>query len=781
MSETLPHFFERVTGNEILPYQARYASEPFTSTLLSVATGLGKTDTVLIPWLYSTANPSVLRPPLRLLFTLPRHNLTEQVADAARNRVDRAGLSGEVDVLELMGGSSDNKRTAAPDRPTIIVGTQDILISRALNRGYARRPFRWPLDFALLNNDCLWIFDEVQIMDDALATSTQLAAFREQFKTFGAVPCVWMSATVDSGWLNTVDFGPFLKRLRTVRLEADDLESKIVQQRVNASKIVSPAPPQCGIPEGCAEFCVAQHRPGETTLVIANTVNRARDIAQAIGRLGPLPLLLHSQFRQHERAQQFAALKQCPPEGRIIVSTQVIEAGIDISAHRLITDIAPWASLVQRFGRVNRYGELTASEIWYITDASSAKQKPSTAPYTPEDIDTARQILSGLSSASPSDLPKVESAPPWSNVLRRADLLDLFDTSPDLSGNEIDVSRFVRSGDDRHCYIAWREWEGDTPRPDMPRIEDRELCPVPIGELRDVIKRSDVFAWDFIDREWKAIAYDRCYPGMIGVVSAKSGGYSTELGWLPAHKGLVAPAGSAESDDPEEAFEGDADSRVTYTQPLRDHTDMVSAEMGGLLDSLSRLGLEPYSTVLESVAARHDWGKTHPVMQETLHNSPDPEAWRPLLAKQKSGKARARHSRPFFRHELASALAMLEVGEPDLAAYLAAAHHGRIRLTLRSMPGERYVGGTAVIRGIKDGDQLDAAELSQEISVPAVTLRLDAAQLGSGPDETPSWTERIIRLRDELGPFRLAFLEMLLRIADERASAEAARRSTCTN
>jgi len=34
----------------------------------------------------------------------------------------------------------------------------------------------------------------------------------------------------------------------------------------------------------------------------------------------------------------------------------------------------------------------------------------------------------------------------------------------------------------------------------------------------------------------------------------------------------------------------------------------------------------------------------------------------------------------------------------------------------------------------------------------------------------PSWTERVLALRDSVGPFRLAFLETLLRAADERAS-----------
>ena len=36
---------------------------------------------------------------------------------------------------------------------------------------------------------------------------------------------------------------------------------------------------------------------------------------------------------------------------------------------------------------------------------------------------------------------------------------------------------------------------------------------------------------------------------------------------------------------------------------------------------------------------------------------------------------------------------------------------------------------------------------------------------------TPSWAERMLVLRDEVGPMRLSFLEALLRVADWRASA----------
>ena len=75
-----------------------------------------------------------------------------------------------------MGGEEPDDWDRHPEADVILVGTQDLPLSRALNRGYAMSRYRWPLEFGLLNNDCLWVFDEVQLMGDALATSTQLQA-----------------------------------------------------------------------------------------------------------------------------------------------------------------------------------------------------------------------------------------------------------------------------------------------------------------------------------------------------------------------------------------------------------------------------------------------------------------------------------------------------------------------------------------------------------------------------------------------------------------------------
>jgi CRISPR-associated endonuclease/helicase Cas3 len=756
MQESYPEFFRNVTGNDPLPYQERYGRNPFSSTLLVVPTGLGKTDAVLLPWLYAQARNDLLVP-TRLIIVLPRQNLTVQTAKNARTRVSAAGLDGRVRVLELMADSDDTDETLRPDCTTVIVCTQDMYFSRALNRGYARRPSRWPIDFALYNQDCLVVLDEIQLMDDALATSRQLAAFRMEFKTYGDAPSIWMSATINIDWLRTVDSRDVPP---CIQLEDDDRGTPLVMKRIHAAKHLAPAPPECREPKGCAAFAFARHRKGTRTLIIANTVPRAREIYANVRAEFPGAILIHSRFRPRDRKRAANdLLGTLPAEGQIVVSTQVLEAGVDITSRLLVADIAPWGSLVQRFGRVNRYGDDEDAEIWWVDQPAYTKQKDPTAPYTADEIRRAVERISPLTSASPAGLPPEDGPEPWQHVLRRADLLDLFDTTSDLTGNQMDVSRFIRAGDDRDAYLAWRDWEGDgTPPDSLAELADEELCPVPFGELREFMKKHSVYTWNFATERWTQADKEKLYAGMRAVVRAGEGGYTEREGWSPESKAKVEPL--SPGTDETEGDSSDPKTYRYYRQTLRSHTQRVVEEMELLLGGQK---LDPaHSDALRTAAAKHDWGKAHPVFQATLRRN---DGSSDLLAKQ--CKTAGGHARKHFRHELASALAMLAIGDSGLAAYLAAAHHGRIRLGIRSMPGEAEENDVRTARGIHEHDALPACELAQGVSVPAVPLSLAVMDLGA---DGGSWTDRMLGLRDEIGPFRLAYLEMLLRAADEEAS-----------
>jgi len=79
-------------------------------------------------------------------------------------------------------------------------------------------------------------------------------------------------------------------------------------------------------------------------------------------------------------------------------------------------------------------------------------------------------------------------------------------------------------------------------------------------------------------------------------------------------------------------------------------------------------------------------------------------------------------------------------------------------------------------RGVWDGDALPCVDLGGSTTATPVTLSLEPMELGLGEQDPfrgqPPWAERCLTLRDTLGPFKLAFLETLLRAADGRASAK---------
>jgi CRISPR-associated endonuclease/helicase Cas3 len=793
-------WFEEIMGFAPYGYQERYATEKELPQLLSIPTGAGKTATILMGWLWRRlfADETVREnTPRRLIYCLPMRILVEQTIDIAKQLCHKIEEKGQnsVSVHTLMGGDLDRDIFLYPEKNSILIGTQDMLLSRALNRGYAASRYRWPMEFGVLNNDCQWVFDEVQLMDVGVATSTQLAGFRQKLGTFLPVPCTWMSATIDKDWLNTVDFSIDSLSEPLCLTDRDVNSNKSLSTRYNALKPLEKSTANMGQFELIADVILAAHQPSTRTLAIFNTVNRAREVYKQLqkNKTKAQLVLLHSRFRQQDREQKVKQLLEEPSEqGTIIISTQVVEAGVDVSAKTMFTELAPWASLVQRLGRCNRKGEWQdAKVVWF--DLDSKEKSKQFQPYSEEELLKSQDLLNDISDVSPASLTEVNAKLllEYTHVIRRRDLVDLFDTTADLTGNDIDISRYIRSGDEHDVHVFWREIPQKTahsdPLKEIGEPHRNELCPVPVYEFREFVKKpgkGHVWKWDHLGDQWVTANGDQdIYPGQVFLVRSAAGGYGSEVGWDKTHKDTVPEC--TVSVKKQEAYENDTPSIADW-KTIAQHTDDVVEELLTILKTLSLQ--DDISDALLLAARWHDRGKAHPIFQSAIMDGETQESeetipTRPLEWAGKRDIAKApnsptnfwkRYQRKHFRHELASGLAMLQQNHPDLAAYLVAAHHGKVRLSIRSMPEETKPDDSSRLfaRGIWDEDELPETPLGDTVLAPAVTLSLQCMQLGRAPDGSPSWAERMLRLRDdpELGPFRLAYLENLLRAADIRAS-----------
>jgi CRISPR-associated endonuclease/helicase Cas3 len=883
--QSFDEWFAGLSGHpEPRPWQVDLAGEAgFRSRLIRIPTGLGKTEGVLAAWAYHRLHRTDDKWPRRLVWCLPMRVLVEQTRDVAGFIAERINEVVDevhrVSVHVAMGGEDSDDWFLQPERPAIIIGTQDMLLSRSLNRGYASSRARWPVEFGLLNHDALWVMDEVQLMDVGLATSAQLQAFRDEDGQRSVRPCAtwWMSATLQPEWLKSVDtkvrFSEWIKQPCTV--PAEQRAGGLFD--VDKSLTLSDFGQAAADTKNFAAFIREQHSKleagehGRVTLVVCNTVDRACATYDAIKSLAKDQQveLVHSRFRPVERErwrEEFLSRAACSPDAdRIIVATQVVEAGVDISAGCLVTELAPWPSLVQRFGRCARYGG--SGQVFVIDRGREEKLAP---PYSAEQLESAWDAVQQLRDVGLKNLEEFEESLdadqrqrlyPYdtAHLLMRTEFDELFDTTPDLTGADLDISRFIRSGDERDLQVFWVELDKDQ-TPDEQRIAQRhELCSVPFLRARDwlcgtetkttrkpkLLARMRAWVWDWIDGGWTPAKRGDLLPGRIVCVAASCGGYRKDRGFDPESR---EPVNEIKPEPlPQPVREANDSDRQQESDPLSfsgwKSIAMHSHEVVEVLEEIAKaISLDkPLTKILLLAAQWHDIGKSHPAFQNMLRRERDGiEHFADILLAKSNGTSKKRpryfadadglDERVGFRHELASALALLAILETyqpqhpamlgewsewrakwdrlpacqesadendrqdacptmiqplldctadefDLLLYLIASHHGKVRGALYASPQDQdYIDRSndrrgLPIRGVREGDELPPIKLlDDQEPLPSLQLTLAPAAIGLSHRTGISWRERCLGLVSRLGPTQLAYLEAILRAADVRAS-----------
>jgi CRISPR-associated endonuclease/helicase Cas3 len=896
-------FFCDATGFEPYEWQVKVAIEGLPE-VLPVPTALGKTEGVALAWAWRHA--AGIEEPRHLVYCLPMRTLVVQTVERLKSYFDtlKRRRSLEVTVYQLMGGAIDEGWARWPDKPWVLVGTQDQLLSRALNRGYAMSRFEWPVHFGLLNNDCHWVIDEVQLMGPGLWTTAQLDWMRQRrFRCVKPCRTTWMSATVGPGFLATTDrMRDGLGVIPSIDLPLDSDPHPEMKWRRGVRRAAVQ-----WLPNGndLASDVRRRHRRGTLSLVVCNTVDTARTVFSAVPD-SPPKVLLTARFRRQDREEHERRLlefetkrraeerkresegrladrgKPIPnDDGLICVSTQVVEAGLDISAHQLWSELAPWPSVIQRLGRLNRDGRDNEAKawIWETPESDGDKKKRSrTGPYDHEDVERAKKLVDAL--VPLSDKPFAEAVgdleqyhaeevkkalqPKLTALPRALDVHGLFSTEHDLHGGFTDVSAFVRGTDpDADLTVFWRDWQGTAPPRghdlDGPSLEvQNEGCAVPFFSLRDALKAQRAVAWTWNDEldAWERVRPEHLRPGMVIMLHRDIGGYDARLGWTGERDDVLADVPRAGRG---RALHDDERTEAGYWASLDAHLADARSEAERLC---AALGLDdedqtfPYirSSIIEA-AALHDLGKAHLQWQQALPAAPalpsapwakcprvlavdvragDAENARAAVARYLAGAlalpddtrrpgreelVRLRWGvaeklkrqtiedlkriggvrwaghipfRPGMRHEAASALAMWrryrEGGAlyPALAVYLAASHHGKVRTVLRAITDR----GDDVFGVPRDAEALDLSTRRWPLDFSVARDGAEGEWCDDGFVLTGyGWTGLVAdllgpwRAEDEaevgvlphaeprrLGPFVLAYLEALVRVADWRAS-----------
>jgi CRISPR-associated endonuclease/helicase Cas3 len=407
-------FFRAVHGQEPFPWQTRLlervTAEGRWPALLDLPTGSGKTaaiDVALFHLALDAGRPVEQRTaPRRIVMVVDRRTVVDQAFERAKRlanelastsddvvkRVASAlrppGGSGEpLAIAQLRGGMPrDDAWARRPDQPLVAVSTVDQVGSRLLFRGYGVSEAMRPIHAGLLGNDVLLLLDEVHLSEPFRQTLNAVARYRGWREA--PLPDRWhlveMSATPEPA---ARPAAPAKQRtpppagVERFALRSEDRADPRLARRLSAKKPFDlvevkvaggEAAKRATFAEACAARAAGFAKPGRVVGVVVNRVATAREVAARLGANGRLSpgknlFLVTGRMRPLDRDdldQEIAPLvrsgreRGANEEPVVIVSTQCIEAGADFDFDALVTECASLDALRQRFGRLNRLGDI---------------------------------------------------------------------------------------------------------------------------------------------------------------------------------------------------------------------------------------------------------------------------------------------------------------------------------------------------------------------------------------------------------------------------------------
>ena len=348
----------------IKSYQEYVRNHDFTCGYLFLPTGDGKTETALL---------TPVEHINKIIYTLPTVTTVESMRHRFENYFGKENISYSHHLLFLSlyeEGELDRRILHEYNLNKIIITTIDRILLSLMNWKH------YPLLELSLNNSYL-IVDEIHSYTPR--TLSLILNALEYIKKFHNAKILVMSATLPD----------LIKEQLKSRINALPIlpENKMEEgysrkKRVNVIfKSNDYLIKKNGLEEYSSNYIdeiknlVMKNR--KKVLVVLNTVDKAKAfyklIKEALSENNINVYLIHSRFTQEDKKNKMDLIEKIKKDVNpcILISTQVVEVSLDIDFDVLYTEIAPFDSLIQRFGRINRAGRKQSCAVYVFRTENS--------------------------------------------------------------------------------------------------------------------------------------------------------------------------------------------------------------------------------------------------------------------------------------------------------------------------------------------------------------------------------------------------------------------------
>lgn len=477
-------YFEKFFGFAPYPWQEavfeRIIKGDWPDTI-SAPTGSGKTALIVIwalAFAWSRLQPDPLcRVPRRLDWIVNNRVVVDQATDDAnklrhllealpdgdpvKNVFAACAVSGGplLAISTLRGQFEDNEEWKRdPSRPAIIIGTVDLIGSSLLFRGYREGRYWRASNAGLLGVDTLIVNDEAHLTPafekllrgvDAMNPAGRLPG-----KTFQVL---YLSATARGGSRFEHSFQEDVER------------SEYFQKIFTAPKHLRIERAVGKVEEASIAAGLAEPRAPRTLLFIDKPEEAWRATERIAKSVGDDHVeLLTGTMRGYERNRlaesavfQRFVNKEVPGEPYWLVCTAAGEVGVNLTSERLVTGLATADRLLQRFGRLNRFGREKPGEAVLVVGTVADPAQEDTLAYLsdlPVNEDATMDVSCEALHRCPPDEKSMSPAPVIARLEPR--LIDIWAQTCRPDGGVVPrVAGWLhgKQEDDAETEVAWRD------------------------------------------------------------------------------------------------------------------------------------------------------------------------------------------------------------------------------------------------------------------------------------------------------------------------------------